>query len=267
MIGTSNLQRLEKSGRKGSKARCHWLTRGSRQQVANRLTELLEPHGTVSTNNHWMPAGFADTEEARLDRASKLIPNKANRDKLRDWWLAVPRGANTPNWDIASTCSIDGKDGLLLVEAKAHTRELDGEIKGKGLKDNASANSRRNHGRIGRSIQEANISLSDQTGVCWALSLEHRYQMSNRFAWSWKLAELGYSVVLVYLGFLNADEMKGESKGTECFLNHAHWSRLVKEHGNPLFATGIWECRLRVDGQYLVPRIVSREMAYDAPLQ
>ena len=267
MAGASNLQKLKPKERKGSKPRCHWLTHGSRRQVASRLTELVEPHGTVSASNHWMPDGFADTKEARLDRASRLLSNKADRDELRDWWLAVPRGANTPNLDIASTCCIDGKAGLLLVEAKAHTKELDDAIAGKGLKANASANSRRNHERIGRRIQEANTSLIEQTGLRWALSCERRYQMSNRFAWSWKLTEQGYSVVLVYLGLLNANEMKDENNGQDVFRSHGDWERRVKEHSRPLFPERAWNSEWILHGQLFVPRICSREMPYDAPME
>jgi hypothetical protein len=36
------------------------------------------------------------------------------------------------------------------------------------------------------------------------ISRDNRYQMSNRFAWSWKLASVGVPVVLVYLGFVGA---------------------------------------------------------------
>ena len=56
-------------------------------------------------------------------------------------------------------------------------------------------------------IKEANAALADQTELDWALSHERRYQMANRIAWSRKLTELGYPVILVYLGFLRAEEM------------------------------------------------------------
>ena len=75
-----------------------------------------------------MPDGFADCEEAQLDKAKQIIPSAQTRDALRNWWLAVPTAqrATTPNWDIACTCVIHGKPGILLVEAKAHERELIG---------------------------------------------------------------------------------------------------------------------------------------------
>ncbi len=43
---------------------------------------------------------------------------------LRKWWLVHERGANTPNWDIAAGCEIEGKTGVILVEAKANVPEL-----------------------------------------------------------------------------------------------------------------------------------------------
>ena len=250
--------------RSGSKPRCHWLTHGSRDEVANRLTGLVELWGTVSLDDRWMPEGFCRVEEARLNRASKLLP-KRDRDELRDWWLAVPGGANTPNWDIASTCTVDNAKGILLVEAKAHNEELNKERAGKSLAPNSSDNSKRNHERIGQAIERANNGLAEQTGYRWTLARDHHYQMSNRFAWAWKLTELGYSVILVYLGFLNAEEMrKGKEQHPLC--DHAEWESLVKLHSGALVSSEIWDRHWVVNGQIFVPRICSLEMPYDVPM-
>ena len=56
-------------------------------------------------------------------------------------------------------------------------------------------------------MSEANQALN-QTLPGWALSSKRHYQLSNRFAWAWKLADLRLPVVLVYLGFLKANEMR-----------------------------------------------------------
>jgi hypothetical protein len=42
----------------------------------------------------------------------------------------------------------------------------------------------------------------------WTLSRDSHYQLTNRFAWAWKLASMGVPVVLGYLGFQGAAEMK-----------------------------------------------------------
>ncbi len=171
------------------------------------MTDLIGlANVTVSSNHFWMPrgkpvrmAGGWDKKpaaEARLDRDLGFVGPEVQRH-LRDWWLSVvlPR-ANTPNWDVASTCRIEGKEGLLLVEAKAHQNEL--SRAGKGKKP-STENGRKNHERIGSAIEQANAGLGSVTRGIWGLSRDHHYQLANRFAWSWKLAMLGVPVVLLYI--------------------------------------------------------------------
>ena len=254
----SFLEKLKPDVRMGSKPRCHWLTHGAPGQVANRLNALAGPWGSVSADDHWMPEGFYRIQEAQLDKAARLLP-KQDRGKLRDWWLAVSRpNTRTPTWDIASTCTVDGHKGLLLVEAKAHTPELKTNDQVKGSLPNRE--------RIAECIEEANAALADQTDLNWALSHKHRYQMANRFAWSWKLTELGYPVVLVYLGFLRAEEMRKGSEQTP-LENHAEWECLVKAHSEPLFPAGVWDRQWCIRGQPFVPRICSIKTRHDRPME
>lgn len=259
------LERLPPKRRKGSKPRCHWLTHGTREQVAGRLTRLASPWGTVSADDNWMPEGFCRIKEAKLDLEPNFL-TETDRRKLRDWWLAVTRRPNTPEWDIVSTCKVNGSNGILLVEAKAHTKELNDELKGKDLKGDVSADSRRNHIRIGAAIQEANVSLMDQTERVWSLQRDRCYQMSNRFAWSWKLTELGYSVILVYLGFTGATEMRRGKKQVP-FANHSDWESCVMSHSRPLLPTEVWNKKWPVHDGLLIPRICSCEIRYNAPIE
>jgi len=262
------LSTLGDNQQEGSKPRCHWLTHGPREIVAERLTNLAGCYGQVTERDLWMPDGFKVVEEAELDKAD-LIREPDVRAALQEWWLAVPSsGTRTPNWDIASTCTVtaDGvaTKGLLLVEAKAHDQELIKAEEGKGLKANASKNSRRNHDQIGECIQEANRSLTHRTAMTWTLSRDRCYQMSNRFAWSWKLTELGFPVILVYLGFLNAEEMKGDNR--EPFASADAWATAVKNHSAGLFPESVWDRPWSVIGQRLIPLIQSREIAHDRPI-
>ena len=180
-----------------------WRTRASREPgraSSSRLNALAEPWDSVFPDDHWMTEGFDRVEEAQLHRAPRLLPPQ-HCDALGDWWLAVQSdGSRTPHWDIVSTCTVDGRKWVLLEEAKAHSQELK-------TKDQV-VGSRPNCERIAERIEEANGRLADWTELRWALSHEHRYQMANRFAWSWKLTELGDPVILVYLGFLGAEEMR-----------------------------------------------------------
>ena len=252
----SLLDRLSVKERRGSKPRCHLLTHGSREQVAARLTGLIDPWGQVNPYHQWMPQGFDDLEEAQLHSAPRLLAEGIRRC-LQSWWLAVR--ATTPNWDIASTCTIDGKEGLLLIEAKAHDAELVAEEKGKTLDRWASENSRRNHDRIRQAIGEANIALNSILPG-WNLSRDSHYQMANRFAWAWKLTELRLPVILVYLGFLTAEEMR--DRGTPLAAD-ADWQRLVRSHSEPLVPAGIWNQKWELHGQPFIPMIRSIEWRLD----
>ena len=70
------------------------------------------------------------------------------------------------------------------------------------------------------------------------ISRDMHYQMSNRVAWAWKLTELGLPEVLVYLEFLNADEMQDRAAP---FASHAGWQQLVQAHSAPLFDVDPWK--------------------------
>jgi hypothetical protein len=146
-----------------------------------------------------MPRGYSHPEEARLDTFGlAVLPDSRAWSALRPWWLAHEGGANTPNWDIAMSCEIEGRPGLVLVEAKANVPELG--TAGKPLDAAASPASHDNHDRIGQAIAEANSGLR---GIAPSISLSRNshYQLCNRLAFSWKLASLGIPTVLVYLGF------------------------------------------------------------------
>jgi hypothetical protein len=229
------------------------LTDGTPDQVASRLSELIAPFGLVRPNDKWMPQGFEDLEEAELPDAHRLVAEDI-RLNLQSWWLAlrIP-GARTPNWDVASTCTIGGKAGLLLVEAKAHDAELITEVKGRVLEREPSNDSRRNHNRIGAAIEEANFALN-AVAPGWSLSRDSHYQMVNRFSWSWKLTELGIPVILVYLGFLNATEMKDRGN---IFGGSVDWEELVLTHSKGLVPAHTWNRQLIINGQPFIPLIRS----------
>lgn len=242
----SLLGRLPFKAQKGSKPRCHLLTHGDRRMIAERLTMLAEPFGVVSATDQWMPQGFDDVDEAQLHNAPSLLSVEDYGKVLASWWLAYARPTSvTPNWDIASTCSIDGKKGLLLIEAKAHL----GELKA----DDRSGAGRKNGQRIEDAIGEANQALND-ISAGWNLSHNNHYQLCNRFAWSWKLATLGIPIIFVYLGFLNAGEMRGP------FVTHEDWESAVRNYANAVVPEHVWERKLSANGISIYPLIRSLEL-------
>ena len=111
--------------------------------------------------------------------------------------------------------------------------------------------------RIDWAIRDASAALAEETGLTWALSRDWNYQMSNRFAWAWKLADLGIPVVLIYLGFLNASDMSDQGR---TFTDDADWQRVVKRHSEALFAAEVWGQRLTCGSAPLIPLIRSIEV-------
>lgn len=247
--------------RRGSRPRCVALVDGSREAVAASLTSLVGlPDVRVCADDYWMPAGVPvktgatwderPAREARLERELEFL-SVGIRRVLKGWWLAVGRGANTPNWDLASTCVIEGTRGLVLVEAKAHASEL--SMAGKSLP--RTPNGWNNHERIGDAIAEASAGMARMTGADCSLSRDDRYQLSNRVAWAWKVVSLGVPVVLVYLGFLDAEEMRADGA-----LLHSHedWVELVRQYADGLVSQSCWGTRFAVDGVPFFALIRSR---------
>jgi len=157
---------------------------------------------------------------------------------LQTWWLAHEAGANTPNWDIALSCEVEGKPGLVLVEAKANVPELG--LLGKKLDCAASEASRENHERIGRAIDEACTALR-LVNPKISISRDSHYQLSNRIAFAWKLASLGLPTVLVYLGFLGD---RGISDAGEPFRDMAHWNEVFAKYAHSLVPNELFERRI-----------------------
>jgi len=260
------LYNLPKDRQRGSKPRCHWITEGRPEEVASRLTRLIAPWGEVTANDRWMPQGFEQTDEAELHKATSLLSPK-HCQEIKNWWFKVFKGRQTgPSFDIASTCTVTvegaGHPGLLLLEAKAHDRELQNEEGGKKLPEEPSSNQSTNDERIRKVIADANTPFEIGTGMKWALSCDSRYQMSNRFASVGKLAELGYWVILVYLGFLNTVEMRNEGNP---IASAGDWEKLVVAHSKRLFPEIVWNQPLKVHGQWFIPLIRSTEIGYDRP--
>jgi hypothetical protein len=217
------------------------MTNFPRHYTAEVLTSLVQlPDSVISSDcDFWMPRGLTEYRETTLvDNSDFLTPDR--RKALTDWWLEKLRGANLPNWDIASTCTIEKTKGLVLVEAKAHDKEL--SEAGKSLP--TTTNGQMNHKRIGIAIEQANIGLN---GVMkgWALSRDSHYQLSNRFAWAWKLTTLGMPVVLIYLGFLNAIEMCDQGQP---FDNNSVWDSCIRNHAKNIVPDDAWGKRLDIDG-------------------
>ena len=223
---------------RGSQPRCIRLTDGGR--FAENLTSVVKhPSVIVSPSDICRPQGHRRPGEVQLDKpdGTTLVPQEIV-DALREWW---PRSGTSPTWDIASTCTINGQRGLLLAEAKAHAAEL--------ITDPTRACGKSRE-QIVAALAEANDGLRGLTGEDWALSADdHRYQIANRIAWSWKLATVGMPTVLVYLGFLNADDMRDQGP---LFMTLADWDDHLREHCTRMVPPSCWNRTFDVDGTPLM---------------
>jgi hypothetical protein len=209
--------------------------RGSRKHVLdwtsqpNFVEELLELAAPVACRrlpkSLWMPKGRDDGIEARLETFGPLaMLDHPAWPALTKWWLRHPAHANTPNWDIALSCEVEGTPGLILVEAKANIPELG--VAGKPQSMKASKNSMANHERIGRAIAEARAGLEPALpGI--SISRDSHYQLANRLAFSWKLATLGIPTVLLYLGFTGDEGIRDAGMP---FDNDEHWQDVFGAH-------------------------------------
>lgn len=252
---------------KGSRFRCLLLTGQSDEVVRAFLEKLVAPHAQISPECGWRPLGFRIPREVRLDKRCRLpFLTDEQRDELASWWLKNRQGANTPNWDLVAQCRIEGRDGLILVEAKAHAGEL------RPQQDRCQSGNAENQDQIARAIQEANTELNAVLPG-WSLKRGSHYQLSNRFALSWKLASMGIPVAFVYLVFLEALEMDDGSRTLltspeawrDCLLRYAEgtvpsaaWGRAIRirnaQGGETPMIPLIRAARVTVSSECLSPR-------------
>jgi hypothetical protein len=210
--------------------------RGSRKHIldwtaqptfATELLQLLEPlHCRLEPRSVWMPVGYKYPDEARLETfGPRAFPNHIAWSLLSSWWLRHPKGANTPNWDIALRAELEGQPGLVLVEAKAHAEELLNSGP-KRLDGGSSAHSQENDAHIRQALKEARDGLEPTLpGIC--IDCHRHYQLSNRIAFGWKLAALGIPTVIVYLGFLNDG---GIADVGQPLIDNTQWQAIFSSH-------------------------------------
>lgn len=235
--------------------------RGSRKHVLDwverpgflqELEALVAPTPCrIAPDAIYLPRSHAEPAEARLDVfGRRVLPNHPVWDELRRWWLRHPKGANTPNWDLAVTCQIEGRPGLVLVEAKANAPELSEagkapareEARRRRVSVQRSAESIErsadNAQQISAAIDSARSALEPQLpGI--SISRDRHYQLSNRLAFAWKLASYGIPTVLLYLGFTGDTGMPAPLR------DEAEWQALFRQHLGAVCPSGITEEPIR----------------------
>ena len=122
------------------------------------MNTLLQGRATLKSGDAHEPRGLTQSSECEIPRfCQQHLPN-FDRTPLENWWLPQqPRTPKGATWDLLSLCEVDGKQGLLLVEAKAHEGELD--FLGKELETTASTQSQINHKHITDCLSDASEAL------------------------------------------------------------------------------------------------------------
>lgn len=242
---------------KGSRLRCLLLTglnEGALRTVLLGLinSSILGLSITLDDDFVCYPKGYKKFDEVRLGQANKLL-SPQNRIELNKWWLGRNTDSSghkdTPNWDLACSAKINSADGLILVEAKAHKVELSKKP------DKSGADPLGSLVHIKNALQEANTAMNNHLSG-FNLRHDEHYQISNRFAWSWKLASMGIPVVLIYLGFLNTHEMRSST----IFKEHGEWNKCVENYCCNKIPFDIWDREVKTEKASFYPIIRSLDI-------
>lgn len=236
------------------------MIKGSKKHVLNlidnklfidKMNNLLVDTNTIIENKDSIyPKGRENPKEKTLP--SFLKDDWKNEDlakEFRNWW--IKHGSRTPQWDIISKCKIDGKEGILLVEAKAHKSEVTGD---KGKMQIDENKKKDNHQQIYEAIEQANYSINkNNNGVNAKLSIDTCYQLSNRVASAWWLASQGIPVVLIYLGFKDDNDFKDK------FNSEEEWQNCFEEHAKTVKIQAIINKKIKTESEsfYIISKSIS----------
>lgn len=197
---------------------------GSKNFIDTLNAVLLPYQAKIIDKKYIQPKGAMDVSECGLqtfinkNKLSERFPTLMDFD-FNTWWK--PSGGKAPTWDLISLCQLDGKDAILLVEAKAHKSEFSRSKKqlpkNKQPDNKPSEGSEINHLNIEARIKEAcdNLNIKN-TG--FKISIASHYQLSNRVASAWRLNQMEVPVVLLYLGFTGDTYFK-----KDYFQDNALW--------------------------------------------
>lgn len=228
---------------RGSRLRCSMFSRLGTEIWQAKLQEAVWKTGVsdfvieFEEECRYYPQDDIGIGEYRFSDKNGLV-DSALRRKLIKWWLDIDKETNRqiPNWDFACDAIINGKKGLMLVEAKSYREELIHH-------DPWTVVSEHSKHAISTAIMEANDDLN-KIHKGFNLNWVSHYQLSNRFAWSWKLASEGIPVVLIYMGFLNCEEMTAE--GRSILRTKEDWSKLFRDDLNHVIPYSIWNKPIKV---------------------
>jgi len=139
-------------------------------------------------------------------------------DVLRSWYAFWPKSGKSQNWDAVGKVKQGGRDEWLLVEAKAHTREVKGNV--------CAATSPRSIEKIEKALAETKAAFGAASTPLenW---LGPYYQYANRLAALYFLIEEYQPAVptrLLFIYFLG-----DKHKNQDCPRTTAEWQPSMDE--------------------------------------
>ena len=202
----------------GYGSECHllrWMGR-HRALFDARVAEAI---GRAGTPMHWLDAKFRagalwpDVELKGLEfLKDDAVWGQRWKESFEGEWKAFwPTGAGIHNWDAVGWCGGNERE-LVLVEAKAHVRELDTKCGAK-------------HPKSTEKIQGALKRTREAFGVPDADWMSRYYQYANRLAALHFLRTQGISARLLFIYFVG-DSVRG---GCECPQDRAGWEEPLRQ--------------------------------------
>lgn len=144
---------------------------------------------------------------------------------LYSWWATHP--AKKATWDYICLAEIQGIQGIILLEAKAHKGETSKSGKAPPVQGKVTHYDQavRNHMQIEMNIKDE----FNRLGKCYQASINGYYQIANRIAYSSKAhAALGMPVLLVFFGFI------GDAHFKDFWTNETVWQNDINACLNAL---------------------------------
>lgn len=205
------------------------LLRGSRRHIldlvstgtaSETLTGLIAGvGGRVDPSHRIRPVSHVEPGEWDLRRfCRECAPQGADLARLDEWW--VSEQYTGPTWDLLAECTLNGRPGILMVEAKAHESEL--QLHGKLQSADASEQSNANHARISESLARTQAWFRRAVDTESNISAASHYQLANRLSGVEALASCGVPAILMYLGFRGDTYFK-----SDYFRDDDHWQQVM----------------------------------------
>jgi hypothetical protein len=148
---------------------------------------------------------WMDSERKGLDFLPDAHP------ALTGWASFWPSRGNAPNWDAVGDATFQGRHEWLLVEAKAHIRELVSDCQAREVSLST----------ITRALEQTKKALGVSTDRDW---LQRYYQFANRLTILNFLHENGVAARLLFVYFVGDNFDRASAYKAECPQDEVGWA-------------------------------------------